>query len=93
MRQVSQVSKRDLRRHTRITDDPFEQRTREGKSHLIFGYFSLTPWTMPTTGLAAKTPLQMIRLGKNQIRPIHVVIHPLIQGLARIRLWKAAAHI
>ncbi len=46
---------------------------------------------MPAPGLATISTLQVISLGKDQVRPIHVVVHALNQGRG-FRLW-VAAHI
>jgi hypothetical protein len=60
------------------------------KLHLIFGGLCLTPRTMPASGLAAVSALQVISLGKDEVRPIHVIVNPFNQRLAFIRQWKAA---
>jgi len=59
------------------------------RSHLIFDDLCLTPRAMTASGLTAIATFQVISLGKNQIRSVHVIIDTFSQRTG-FRLWEAA---
>jgi hypothetical protein len=58
---------------------------------LTLKLLALPPWTMSAPGLTAVSSLPMVRLGEDEIRPIHVVIYALNQRLVLVR-WRDHAH-